>query len=270
VKDIIQRASTGIIFVGVVVGAILWDYYTFAALFAVVVILGLLEFYKLLNTDGTYPQKFLGTVSGAAMFILNCGVHFEFLKPNMVYLNFAFFFIIFAVELFRRQSNPFTNLAFTFFSLIYIALPISLLVNISSIGEETYEPWFIMGYLIMVWVNDSGALATGMSLGKHKLFARVSPKKTWEGAIGGAFFTLCFSYILFRYIGILGLQDWLVIGVIVAVMGTFGDLVESLLKRSIFIKDSGSILPGHGGVLDRFDSVFLSSPFVFVYLELFY
>jgi len=274
-KETIQRAITGIIFVVIIIGSILLNQYAFTGVFTLVIILGMLEFYKLLNSDGIHPQKVLGTVAGVSMLLINAGVHYKFFDRVYLYIVFPFFFIIFAFELFRNKPKPFTNIAFTFFSLIYIALPIALLVNITSMTvnghDVVYSPWLLIGYFFLIWANDSGAYLLGITMGKHKLFPRVSPKKSWEGSFGGLFFTGLFAWLLsiFPYTRIFGFSDWAIIGAIVAVMGTFGDLVESLLKRSIYIKDSGTILPGHGGILDRFDSVFLSAPFVFVYLELF-
>ncbi len=279
-NDFLQRLITGIFFIVAIIGSIAWNHYSFTAMFSLITVLGLLEFYSLLNTENIYPQKILGAVSGGAIFLINAGVNYGYFGREYLFLSFLFFFIFFGVELFRKKSNPFTNIAFTFFSIIYIAIPLSLLINITSIsvGEEqhiVYRPWILIAYFLLVWASDSGAYVSGRLFGRHKLFPRISPNKTWEGSIGGAFFVLGFGYLIYWLIPTLGLSpvltfvDWIIMGAIIVVMGTFGDLIESLLKRSIYIKDSGSILPGHGGILDRFDSVFMSAPFVFVYLELF-
>lgn len=279
-KDFLQRLVTGIFFIVAIIGSIAWNQYSFTAMFLLITVLGVIEFYTLLNTENIYPQKILGAISAGCIFLINAGVHYEFFGREYLYLSFLFFFVFFGVELYRKKANPFTNIAFTFFSIIYIAIPLSLLINITSIsveGEENiiYRPWILIAYFFMVWASDSGAYVSGRLFGRHKLFPRISPNKTWEGSIGGSLFVLGFAYLIHLLIPILNLSpdlsflDWAIIGAIIVVMGTFGDLIESLLKRSIYIKDSGSILPGHGGILDRFDSVFMSAPFVFVYLELF-
>lgn len=280
-KDFLQRISTGIIFIALIIGGILWNEFSFVAIFSLVIALGILEFYKLLNTEGVHPPKVLGVISGVSIFLINAAVHYEYVGNEYLYISFLFFFILFTVELYRKKSNPFTNIAFAFFSLIYIAIPIALLVNITSVTTSYdtqaiyYRRELLLGYFFLVWASDSGAYVFGSLFGKHKLFPRVSPKKSWEGSFGGVVFVMIFAWLFYKFIPELGLSpamsylNWVIIGVIIVVMGTFGDLLESLLKRSIYIKDSGSILPGHGGILDRFDSVFLSAPFVFVYLELF-
>lgn len=279
-KDFLQRLITGIFFIVAIIGSIAWNQYSFTGMFLLITVLGVVEFYTLLNTENIYPQKVLGAISAGSIFLINAGVHYGYFGREYLFLAFLFFFIIFGVELYRKKANPFTNIAFTFFSIIYIAIPLALLINITSIavGDEVhivYRPWILIGYFLMVWASDSGAYVSGRLFGKHKLFPRISPNKTWEGSIGGSFFVIGFAYLLHWLIPTVGLSpalpliDWVIIGIIVVVMGTFGDLIESLLKRSIYIKDSGSILPGHGGILDRFDSVFMSAPFVFVYLELF-
>lgn len=280
-KNFIQRASTGLVFVAVIIGSILWNEYSFVAVFSLVIALGILEFYKLMNTEGIHPPKILGVFSGVSIFLINAGVHYEIFGNEFLFVSFLFFFMFFAVELYRKKPNPFTNIAFSFFSLIYIAVPLALLVNITSITTSVdveavyYRRELLIAYFFLVWASDSGAYVFGSAFGKHKLFPRVSPKKSWEGSFGGVVFVLAFAFGFYKLIPLWGLSpalrfmDWAIIGAIIVVMGTFGDLVESLLKRSIYIKDSGSILPGHGGILDRFDSVFMSAPFVFVYLELF-
>jgi phosphatidate cytidylyltransferase len=133
---------------------------------------------------------------------------------------------------------------------------------------DTYSYQIILGFFILLWTNDTGAYLSGKYFGKHKLFERISPKKTWEGSIGGGILTLAFAYVLSIYFTNLNITNWLIIGVLIAVFGGLGDLVESMLKRSLGIKDSGKLLPGHGGILDRFDGLLLSVPFVYGYLQL--
>jgi phosphatidate cytidylyltransferase len=176
------------------------------------------------------------------------------------------------IELFKQNKDPFANVAITLIGVIYVSMPfglLSYLVFYPPFGD-TYNPSFLIAYFLLMWANDSGAYIVGSLIGKHKLFERISPKKTWEGFIGGAFFTLLAAWAISLYLHELSLMHWLFVGSITFSFGTFGDLVESQLKRSVGMKDSGKMLPGHGGILDRFDSIIFSAPIVFVYLMFFY
>jgi phosphatidate cytidylyltransferase len=175
----------------------------------------------------------------------------------------------FFIKLFKRKDpKPFENLGYTFLGLIYVALPFAL-VNELAIERHHYKPLLMLGILIILWVNDSGAYFVGTILGKRKLFERISPKKTWEGFFGGAICSLLVALVFAKYYTPLDWWKWLVIAGIIVVTGTLGDLVESLFKRSIAIKDSGSVIPGHGGFLDRFDGLLLSMPFILTFLKIF-
>jgi phosphatidate cytidylyltransferase len=183
-------------------------------------------------------------------------------------LNFAFVFLIFLIELYRKLPNPFTNIAFTFFGLMYIAIPFSLLNYFPNpnLMPETYHPELLLGFFFLVWMNETGAYLVGSAIGKHRLFERISPKKTWEGTLGGGVLSMLTGLLISRYFIQIGTLDWLVISLIVVIFTSYGDLFESMFKRSINAKDSGRLLPGHGGILDRFDGVIMAAPFVFVYL----
>jgi phosphatidate cytidylyltransferase len=152
--------------------------------------------------------------------------------------------------------------------IIYIALPFSLLVPIAFLNG-TYQGKLILGLFILMWTIDTGAYIFGKLFGKHKLFERVSPKKTWEGFIGGALVSIGGAFVMCHFIGILAIQHWITIALLMIIFGTLGDLIESMFKRSVGMKDSGKILPGHGGILDRFDSLILAIPIIFAYLQLF-
>ena len=267
-----QRAITGALFVVVLVGAILWNQYTFYSLFVIINILGLWEFYRLTTTEMYRPQKIFGTLIGTFLFIITYAeksqsVHF----PYIIFLCIAF--MVFLFELFRKSAQPFNNIAMTLLGIFYVALPFSLLMNIAfqekqADGHGLYNPHILLGMIFMIWANDTGAYLIGSKFGKHKLFERISPKKTWEGSFGGATLALITAYIISIYFKDIELMDWFAISAIVIVFGTLGDLVKSLLKRSIGVKDSGTILPGHGGILDRFDSIIFSSPFVLLFIVL--
>ena len=175
-------------------------------------------------------------------------------------------------ELYLKQQDPIQDWAYTMLAQMYIALPFSLLnvlaFNATNNGLVAFNPILPLSVFVFLWVNDSGAYCVGSLIGKHKIFPRISPAKSWEGSIGGAVFVLAAAYAISYFIdqNMLTMPEWLGLGLVVVVFGTWGDLVESLFKRTLGIKDSGDILPGHGGMLDRFDSSLLAIPAAVIYL----
>ncbi|MGE0635584.1 MAG: phosphatidate cytidylyltransferase [Bacteroidia bacterium] len=270
-KDLGLRLATGVVFLTLVIGSILLVNTTvipFLVFFSLTTAIGLWEFYRICENEKIYVQKRHGIFVGTGIFFITAliSVDHAFFKYQLLVLPLMY--AVFIRELFRNRENPFTNIGFTILGIIYIALPFTLLVYIIKPGlSGEYKPLILLGYFFLIWVFDSGAYLVGSNFGKHKMFPKISPKKSWEGAVGGTVFTIMFAYLLSLYVDDLRFVDWVVIGLIVVVIGTIGDLVESLLKRSVGIKDSGNIMPGHGGILDRFDSILISSPFVFVYLN---
>jgi phosphatidate cytidylyltransferase len=268
VKIFITRSITAVVFAALVVSSIMVHHLFFAVLFLLVTVLGLFEFYKLLKSIDVYPNKFSGILSGIVLFVTNALVAYGYAEFRILMINFIVIFFIFFIELFQKHSKPFSDITFAVFGLIYIALPFSLL---NYLPNPTLEPGIrfpglLMGFFVIVWINDTGAYIVGSLIGKRRLFPRHSPKKSWEGAIGGAFFSLIAGLVISRFCEVITTIDWLAISLIIVVFSTYGDLFESMFKRSLKIKDSGSILPGHGGILDRFDGVFFAAPFVLVYL----
>lgn len=272
-SNLIQRSVTGIIFVAVLMGSIAYSHISFIILFLIITILGVWEFYGLSKKDRAYPLAVPGLVASIILFLtISLTAYNQVQFPvKILVVNLLSIFIIFVFELYRKRNNPFVNIAYTLLAPIYIALPLALLNYIAFFGEDksTYSPTIIIGYFIILWASDSGAYLVGSKFGKTKLFKRISPKKTWEGTIGGTLFALTGAYVSYILFDQLTLANWLIMALIIVVFGNWGDLVESLFKRSINVKDSGNLLPGHGGILDRFDSVFISVPFVFAYLVLF-
>jgi phosphatidate cytidylyltransferase len=245
----------------------------FAGMLLVVVILGLREFYSLVSSEGIKPQKILGTVSGALWFCFSALIAIRGSFTDLYFLiilPIPFIFLPFIREIWAKNPNPLHNVALTVLGLIYIPVPLSMLVFMQGPMETRFlgMPAFLLGYLMITWVYDTGAYLFGKRFGKTKFFERISPKKTWEGTISGAFAALLLTAGLWLLVPDIALLDWAILLLIVLVMGTFGDLAESLFKRGLNIKDSGTILPGHGGILDRFDSILLSAPFVFLYFFL--
>lgn len=224
------------------------------------------EFYSLSENGGIYPQKLTGTIVGALLFVSAALVSMNIVEAKVLMINLPIIFLFFIVELFSQSKTPFANIAFTLLGLVYVALPFTLLNFITSYNG-IYSYHLLFGFFFILWINDTGAYLVGSAIGKHKLFPRVSPGKTWEGAVGGAVASYSVAFfIISEWYSVINRFDWMVIATIMVVIGSLGDLVESLFKRSINVKDSGSILPGHGGILDRFDSLILATPFVFVYL----
>ena len=270
-SDLKQRLSTGAVFIIVVFGSTIFSQYTSAGIFLLISTLGQIEFYRLIRKSGGNPQNITGVISGVLLFTTNfLFVESSCTELSLLVYNMPLLFIIFLIELFRNNKKPFFNIAYTLLGIIYIALPFSLL-NYLMLDPRYYPsfefyPHITAGILFCMWANDSWAYLIGRKFGKTKLFESVSPKKTWEGFFGGIVFSMFFASIISFIATALSLIDWLVIALIISVIGTAGDLIESKLKRSLNLKDSGNLLPGHGGILDRFDALILAIPFIIVYL----
>jgi phosphatidate cytidylyltransferase len=267
--NLTQRIITGLGGAAVIITCIALGQWTYFAVFTVICFFSLIEFYKLAGIDGMIPQKSIGVISGMSVFVLSFLIEQQTLSYRYYYLLFPFISITYLIKLYKKEEKkPFTNIAFTFLGIFYVAVPIALLNHaVFEGGRYNYE--VILGSLLILWASDTGAYFAGTRFGKHKLFERISPKKSWEGFWGGALLASVMTFVLSLYFTSLTIVDWLVIGLIIIIGGTFGDLVESLLKRSIEIKDSGTSLPGHGGFLDRFDGLLISAPFIAAYLEVF-
>lgn len=237
------------------------------------------EYFRIIKSTGINAQMIPGMITGIAAYILATLVASGLLGFRFLLLFIPFIALIMILELYRRQDKPFDSLAHTLFSIFYITLPFSLF-PFSAFGREginsiipyesiIFSPGIVIGFFILLWINDTGAYITGITLGKHRLMERISPKKSWEGFAGGIVFSVLAAWLLSRLLGVLDTPEWIIVAIIVAVSGTFGDLIESMLKRSTGIKDSGSIMPGHGGFMDRFDSTLLSFPLVFLFIVFF-
>ncbi|RAW03464.1 phosphatidate cytidylyltransferase [Pseudochryseolinea flava] len=268
-NNLTQRIITGLLGSAGIIAGVYFSDWTYFAVFLIIVFFGLLEFYKLAGLDGLVPQKSLGVLIGVLVYVGSFLIEKGILLNKYYILIFPLMSCVYMIKLYKKfERKPFTNIAFTFLGVFYVAVPFALM-NIAAFDNGNYNYEIIWGCLFILWASDTGAYFAGTYLGKRKLFERISPKKSWEGFIGGALLALAFAYGLAQFFHTLSLAQWLIIGVIIIVGGTFGDLVESLLKRSIEIKDSGSSLPGHGGFLDRFDGLLISAPFIVAYLEIF-
>ena len=263
-----QRALTGTAFVAVIILSLVVGYWSFKVLFFLVALLSLLEFYKLISNETTSPQKITGIFLGAVVY-LNIApsdvlVLSDHQKIAMIYSITGLMVIL---ELYRRKPFPFHSIAYTIIGVVYVVIPFALLTQLSVLNTN-YDYTLPLGIFLLIWSNDTFAYLTGIRFGKHRLFERISPKKSWEGSAGGLIMTLIVAFLLSRIFEVISQSDWLVTAAIVVVAGTLGDLVESMLKRSVNAKDSGNILPGHGGLLDRFDALLLAVPFIYIYLVL--
>ena len=272
-SNLLKRAITGAIFVAVLIGCILASPIYFTVLFAIVTALSIWEFGSIMSHAKVRINKPIATLAGVFLFLSFAYLGFA---PGNSHILIPYLFLLlylFISELYLKHENPINNWAYTMLSQIYIALPFALLTvlafhsNING-GATEYNPILPLSIFIFNWVNDTGAYCTGSLLGKHRLFERISPKKSWEGSIGGGVFSIIAAVIMAHYFTFLSLPAWIGLGLVVVVFGTWGDLTESLMKRTLGIKDSGNILPGHGGMLDRFDSTLMAVPAAVLYLYL--
>jgi len=268
-----MRTLSGVALCIVVVGAVLLSKWSFLALMLIIGVGCLWEFYALARKIGYKPQRGLG-IALCIILILGTGLLFDIHLIRLLFSVGAIAMtmiailtvsLYFAVKLFRNHEKPTQNGAITILGVCYTAIPTALLFTAGFFSEAGYTPWIVLSYILIVWTNDVGAYLVGVPFGKHRLCERISPKKSWEGFFGGIAAAVGVAMLA----GCLldeSLVKWAILGLVVAVTGVAGDLVESVLKREAGVKDSGRILPGHGGFLDRFDALLFSAPFLFVYL----
>lgn len=276
-NNFIQRAITGIIFVGVLIGCILGGPISFTLLFALITALTIHEFGVIISKQPDVEiNKPICMLAGVFLFF---GFAYLGVMPGQTEILIPYLFLIIYLlvsELYLKKKNPLNNWTYAMMSQIYIALSFAMLNVLAyhSIGNEgelsnyqvQYNPILPLSIFIFTWINDTGAYCTGMLFGKHRLFERISPKKSWEGSIGGGVFSIIAAIVMAHYFPFMPISIWIGLALTVVIFGTLGDLTESLLKRTIGIKDSGNILPGHGGMLDRFDSTLMAVPAAVVYL----
>jgi len=276
---LIRRTITGAFIVIFVLGG-LWLHPVSFFLVGAVMLAGTQnEYYKMVRTTGVRPQLVTGIITGFLVYFTSTMVAMGWLPKASFMALIPVLSIVMVIELFRKAEKPFDSLAHTFFSILYTAVPISMfpfaafghtgLEPLIAMNGIEFSPGILVGFFLLLWSNDTGAYLAGSAFGRHMLMERISPKKSWEGFFGGMLLTLAVARLMSPWLGAADTRGWMIIALIITVSGTLGDLIESMLKRSLGVKDSGSIMPGHGGFLDRFDSVVVAFPMVYLYIALF-
>ena len=272
-KNLWVRTVSGAVLAVVMLGAIAWSQWSFGLLLAALLVVGMTEFYSLAGEQGSNPQRIVGLAAGLVLFALN----FAFVSDDIQILGSArqafacgmallllLLPAMFICELYRRRENPAANIGITFMGVVYVPLSLLLYVPVLA-GDGVWRPETVLCYIFIIWANDVFAYLVGMSVGRHRLCERLSPKKSWEGFFGGIAGAVVLGLVAARVMDG-SCWVWAGLALVAAATGVLGDLVESMFKRAAGVKDSGTLIPGHGGVLDRFDAMLLSAPFVFVYM----
>lgn len=268
------RSRTALFFVGGCLFALYFNAWTYAILIALILVVGHIELEKIFilqRTKNAISIIYLPftLVFGVFAFMSTLLIAQGFLNYQLMLWGIPFLLLPFVFELWSGADQPIRNIAFQHLAFFYITLPLCLLNFIAFDENGVYQPLLVIGMILIIWVNDAGAYLVGSLIGKRKLFERISPKKTVEGSLGGVVSSLVVATLVHFVFGVLTLKDWLILGLILSIFASFGDLIQSLFKRSVKIKDTGALFPGHGGVLDRFDAFFFSIPFALLYYILF-
>jgi len=271
VKTFFLRTISGAVYVLAVIVAIFSGPYIFGSLFAIFLILALFEFHKLTFTENLIINNIGFIITGLLTYATGVLIIWQLLPLKYLFLLIPIFSILYFYPIFEKSENTISKSFTSLFGIIYIVFPL-IIINLlffESLESTTWRFEIILGFFIIIWVNDTFSYLAGITLGKNKFFERISPKKTWEGITGGLISSVTGGYVLSLFFNQLNLTEWIIFSLIIVIFGTFGDLFESLLKRKFGVKDSGNLIPGHGGILDRLDSLLLAAPFVIFYLVIF-
>lgn len=260
IKSLLIRSASGLVYIAIVIGCVLWGSFPLSFLAAAFAALAIVEFEKITHelSKATIPTLLLDIAGGICLAF-----------GWMLYPLILWIFVLLCrmtMELYIKSPTPLANLAKSLMSQLYIALPLGLM---AAMGQW-WGTHIVLAVFCMIWINDTGAFLVGSMIGKNRLFERISPKKSWEGFFGGLAFNILAGYVCAtcwpEFFDFFGIWKWIILGCVVTLFATWGDLVESLIKRTLHIKDSGNLIPGHGGILDRIDSLLFVMPAVLVYL----
>lgn len=267
--NFVTRTLSGVIYVGALSASILLGPVTYTVFFAVLTGLALWEFYHLVDKQlHTVVKKAPAIFGGVYLFVTGFLSIAGMLPLRYVSLWFLLMLYLLIRELYNTKTNPFQQMAMVFFGQVYIALPLMFMGRLAYPMNDSgiYFPYLLLAFFVLIWVYDTGAYLIGITCGKHRLFARISPKKSWEGLIGGVLLAIAGSIgISYLIPGYMNMWQWVGFALVTVSFGTWGDLVESMIKRSLNVKDSSNMIPGHGGLLDRIDSCLMAAPAAVIY-----
>jgi phosphatidate cytidylyltransferase len=269
-KTLAQRTISGLVYLVIIVGSLFLGKYAYGIVFLLTTILALLEFYDINGISRANTATVVGISSAVVIFILSFLVTSGLAGSHLLALAFLLPVVVLIIALYTSDAVLGNNLAIIVLGVVYIAVPLAVMnyLVFPAVNEKVYTHRILLGIFTLIWINDTGAYVTGSLMGRHRLFPRISPKKSWEGLIGGTLLTLIAALWMNDIMGMLSQADWIILGTLVSVFGIYGDLSESWFKRKAQRKDSGSLIPGHGGMLDRIDSVLFVIPVSFIYLIL--
>ncbi len=269
-SNLSKRILSALVFVVVLLGGILINEYLYVVVFSLITLIAQAESYHLFEKTGNKPQKYYGLFVGLVIYLLTFFVAREDIPPASYFIVIFLILFLFIFEIYQDREEHFISIAFTVFGIVYVVIPMSTLnfIAFASINKGVYTYEYLLALFIILWLNDTGAYLIGSKFGKTKLFERISPNKTWEGTIGGVIVAFAAAFVISLYFKGLSLHEWMIFAAVTVVFGIYGDLTESWLKRRAGIKDSGTIMPGHGGLLDRFDSTLFAAPMIFLFLKI--
>ncbi|MEI7595195.1 MAG: phosphatidate cytidylyltransferase [Bacteroidota bacterium] len=271
-SNLITRTITGIIFISIILFSFYFSIESFVGLIVLIQILASYEFFKMIKAKYPSISHIKSAITNVISFIILVFGYFYCDKLEFIsILCLTPFLILFISELYSKHTSPLTNMAISIFPAILVSLPLfTMILNSTNnnSGLFNYSYHISLSLFFIIWTNDTGAYISGITLGKHRLFERISPKKSWEGFFGGMLFSIIIAYVLSKFFIEMPFWKWGIAAFVVVITGTYGDLFESMIKRQLEIKDSGKILPGHGGILDRFDSILFAAPFYYITIEI--
>lgn len=264
------RTITGAVFVILIIGSVILNHWVFSALFLLISLGGYWEFTRLARALNGRPPVLAGMLVAGLVYSLITFWNYGLLPDYSLYFLLLVPVIILSIELYRKSDTSLTNIAMCLMGIVWVVIPLSLLSGFYNLAEEHKwrETGLLLGFFLILWIYDSGAYIFGSIFGKHRMLERISPKKSWEGFAGGTLAGLLIAYLVSASFTEFEVWEWMLIGISIVIFGTIGDLTESMFKRNAGVKDSGKILPGHGGILDRFDAVLVAAPIVYILVRL--